>query len=58
VVVAALAADHIGIRTTYVAAGLAAAVCSVGGLLLLLHSGEPSGEAPVAADAVELLVAP
>jgi MFS family permease len=58
VVVAALAADHIGIRTTYVAAGLAAAVCSVGGLLLLLHSGEPTGEAPVAADAVELLVAP
>jgi MFS family permease len=50
VVVAALAADHIGIRTTYVAAGLAAAVCSVGGLLLLLRSGEPTGEAPVPAD--------
>jgi MFS family permease len=50
VVVAALAADHIGIRTTYVAAGLAAAVCSVGGLLLLLRSGEPTGEAAVKND--------
>jgi hypothetical protein len=49
VVLAALAVDHIGIRTTYVAAGLAAAVCSVGGLLLLLRSGEPTG-ATVSAD--------
>jgi MFS family permease len=50
VVVAALAVDHIGIRTTYVAAGLAAAFCSVGGLLLLLRSGEPTGDSAVQAD--------
>jgi MFS transporter, DHA3 family, tetracycline resistance protein len=41
VVAAALAADHVGIRPTYVVAGLAAAVCSLAGLGLLLRSGEP-----------------
>jgi MFS family permease len=41
VVAAALAADHVGIRPTYVVAGLAAAVASLAGLALLLRSGEP-----------------
>ena len=42
VVVTALAADHVGIRPTYVVAGLAAALCSLAGLVLLRRSGEPN----------------
>lgn len=40
VVVAALAADHVGVRPTYVVAGLAAAVCSLAGLALLHRTGD------------------
>ena len=46
VVCAALAADHVGIRPTYVVAGAAAAACSLAGLGLLLRSGEPVVEVP------------
>ncbi len=42
VVVTALAADHVGIRPTYVVAGLAATLCSLAGLVLLRRSGEPT----------------
>ena len=41
VVVAAMSADGVGIRPTYVVAGLAAALASLAGLVLLLRSGEP-----------------
>jgi MFS family permease len=50
VVVAALAADHVGIRPTYVVAGLAAALASLAGLALLLRTGEPGVEAEASAD--------
>jgi MFS family permease len=49
VVVAALAADHVGIRPTYVVAGLAATLASLAGLALLLRTVEP----PVGEDAGE-----
>ena len=42
VVAAALSADNVGIRPTYVVAGLAAAVCSLAGLVLLRRTGEPT----------------
>ena len=42
VVVAALAADQVGIRPTYVVAGIVAAFASLAGLVLLLRSGEPT----------------
>ncbi len=45
VVVAALVADHVGIRPTYVLAGLAATLASLAGLVLLLRTGEPTAEA-------------
>jgi MFS family permease len=44
VVVAALSADHVGIRPTYVVAGLAAALASLAGLALLLRTGEPASD--------------
>ena len=49
--VAALAVDQVGIRPTYVVAGLAASLASVGGLALLLRSGEPGAAASSAAAA-------
>ena len=45
VVVAALSVEHAGIRPTYVVAGLAAAVCSIAGLVLLRRTGEPTDDA-------------
>ena len=45
VLVAALAVDQVGIRPTYVVAGLAASLASLGGLALLLRSGEPGAAA-------------
>ena len=47
VLVAALAVDQVGIRPTYVVAGLAASLASLGGLALLLRSGEPGAAASV-----------
>jgi hypothetical protein len=47
-------AAHVGIRTTFVVAGVAAAVCSLGALLLLLRSGEPAPQTPTDADSVTL----
>ncbi len=44
VVLAAVSADHLGIRPTYVVAGVAAALCSLAGLVLLHRTGEPSGD--------------
>jgi hypothetical protein len=45
VVAAALSADHVGIRPTYVVAGAAAAVASLAGLVLLRRTGEPTSAA-------------
>jgi DHA3 family tetracycline resistance protein-like MFS transporter len=53
VVVAALSVDHAGIRPTYVVAGLAAALCSLAGLVLLRRTGEPSSAAQEPAVAVD-----
>ena len=51
VVVAAMSADSVGIRPTYVVAGLAAALASLAGLLLLLRSGEPGDAERTTVDA-------
>lgn len=52
VLVAALAADQVGIRPTYVVAGVLASLASLLGLALLLRSGEPAADAaPEAAEA-------
>ncbi len=53
VVVAALSADNVGIRPTYVVAGLAAAVCSLAGLVLLRRTGEPTDHDGAEASLVE-----
>ena len=53
VVLAALSADSVGIRPTYVVAGLAAALASLAGLLLLLRFGEPVGAEAEAEAAAE-----
>jgi MFS family permease len=47
VVAAALSADHVGIRPTYVVAGVAAAIASLAGLVLLRRTGEPTDEAGI-----------
>ncbi len=52
VVVAALSADHAGIRPTYVVAGLAASLCSLAGLVLLRRTGEPTDDTDDVAGAV------